>query len=346
MISRLTFSQAINLALMREMESDPAVFVFGVDAQDHKRLFGSGAGLSERFGSRRLFGSPLSEAGATGIAIGAALSGLRPVHVHTRADFLLLGLNQLANVASSKAYVSQGRLRVPLVVRALIGRSWGQGPQHSKSMHSVFAHFPGLKVVLPASPQDGYGLLRSAIRDDNPVVFLEHRWLYDVVGEVDDEAIAPLGRARIVRPGGDVTLVTCSWMTPEASQAADILARHGVQAEIVDVRTVAPLDTATILASVARTGRLVVADYDWTFCGLSAEVVALVTESHFQDLKAPPARLGFAPVPCPTTRPLEQLFYPSALHIVRTVERMLDLAEIDVSRDVFNAYEHRFKGPF
>jgi pyruvate dehydrogenase E1 component beta subunit len=253
MIQKLSFPDAINLAMLREMESDPSVFAFGVDAQDHKRTFGSGKGLVEKFGERRFFGSPLSEAGATGIAIGAALSGLRPIHIHARADFVRLAMNQLANMASNKAYMSRGQLRVPLVVRAVIGRSWGQGPQHSKSMHSVFAHFPGLKVVLPGSPQDGYGLFRSAIRDDNPVIFLEHRWLYDVTGEVDDEDIAPLGRARVLRRGEDVTIVACSWMTVEAMQAARILAANGVEAEVVDVRTVAPLDTATIVASAGKT---------------------------------------------------------------------------------------------
>ena len=346
MIQKLSFPDALNLAMVREMESDPDVFGFGVDAQDHKRTFGSGKGLVEKFGERRFFGSPLSEAGATGIAIGAALSGLRPIHIHARADFVLLCMNQLANMASNKAYMSKGKLRVPLVVRAVIGRSWGQGPQHSKSMHAMFAHVPGLKVVLPASPQDGYSLLRSAIRDDNPVIFLEHRWLYDVTGEVDDELTVPLGTGKVVREGSAVSIVACSWMTVEAMQAARILAEHGVDAEVVDVRTVTPLDTAAIVASVRKTGRVIIADYDWTFCGLSAEVAAQVTEHCFTALKAPPTRLGFAPVPCPTTRPLENLFYPSALHIVRAAERLLDLPEIDVSGEVFNEYERRFKGPF
>jgi pyruvate dehydrogenase E1 component beta subunit len=346
MIEKLQFPDAINLAMTKEMEADPTVFAFGVDVPDHKRTFGSGKGMVERFGARRYFGSPLSEAGVTGVAIGAALCGLRPIHIHARADFVLLAMNQLVNMASNKAYLSKGRLRVPLVVRAVIGRSWGQGAQHSKSMHSVFAHFPGLKVVMPSNPQDGYGLLRSAVRDDNPVIFLEHRWLYDLVGEVDDELEVPLGSCKIQRPGSDVTIVSCSWMTVEAHQAARILAENGVDAEIVDVRTITPLDSATIMRSVMKTGRVVIADYDWTFCGFSAELSAQITESCFDQLKCSPARLGFAHVPCPTTRPLEDLFYPSAREIVRTVERMLGLKEIDLSNEVFNEYERRFKGPF
>jgi pyruvate dehydrogenase E1 component beta subunit len=346
MITPLKFPEAINLAMTREMEADPSVFAFGVDAQDPKRTFGSGKGMVERFGSRRFFGSPLSEAGLTGVAIGAAMCGLRPIHIHHRADFLLLCMNQLGNVASNKAYVSNGKLKVPLVVRAVIGRSWGQGAQHSKSMHSILAHFPGLKVVLPASPQDGYSLLRAAIRDENPVIFMEHRWLYDITGDVDDELEVPLSSCKVQRQGSDVTVVSCSWMTIEAHQAAEILARRGVHLEIVDVRTIAPLDIRTIIASVRKTGRVIIADYDWTFCGFSAEVSAQITEHCFPALHAPPIRLGFQHVPCPTTRPLETLFYPSAMHIVRSAEKLLGLSETDLSGEIFNEYERRFKGPF
>ena len=346
MIQNLSFPEALSLAMTREMESDDSVFAFGVDVPDHKRSFGSGNGMVEKFGSRRFFGSPLSEAAATGVAVGAALCGLRPIHIHARADFLLLAMNQLVNMASTKSYLSNGQLRVPMVVRTMIGRSWGQGPQHSKSMHSVFAHFPGLKVVLPSDPQDAYSLLRSAIRDDNPVIFLEHRWLYDVVGEVDDTQVLPLGQCKVLRPGTDVTIVSCSWMSVEAAQAARILSEYQVEAEIVDVRTLAPLDVGTIIDSVRKTGRVVIADNDWTFCGASAEISAQITEECFGSLKAPPIRIGFAPVPCPTTRPLENLFYPSAKDIVRAVEKLLGLTSIDLSQETFNEYERRFKGPF
>ena len=344
MIHRLTFPQAVNLAMAEEMAADPSVIVFGVDVPDHKRTFGSGAGLLERFGEARFFGSPLSEAGATGIAVGAALAGLRPVHVHARSDFLLLAMNQLCNMAAIKSYVSNGEESVPLTVRALIGRSWGQGPQHSKAMHGVLAHFPGLKVVLPSSPQEGYSLLRAAIRDPNPVIVFEHRWLYDVTGEVDDAQIGPLQGCRILRAGTDVTLVGVSWMTVECLQAADILARVGIRAEVVDVRVAAPLDGNGLADSVRRTRHLIVADNDWTWGGLSAEIVAQVAER--VAMRMPPVRLGFAACPCPTTRPLENLFYPSAREIVRAAERMLGLPEMDLSGDVFNEYEKRFRGPF
>lgn len=346
MIQHLRFPDAVNLALVREMETDPTVFAFGVDVPDHKRTFGSGVGLVEKFGKKRYFGSPLSESAATGVAIGAALCGLRPVHIHARADFMLLAMNQLVNMAATKHYLSDGTVRVPLVVRAIIGRSWGQGAQHSKALHGVLAHFPGLKVVLPSTPQDGYSLLRAAIRDDNPVIVLEHRWLYDVSGPVDDAVVAPLGVCRVARVGRDVTLVGCSWMTVEALQAAELLARVGVEAEVIDVRTAAPLDRATLVASVAKTGRVVIADNDWTYCGLAAEIAAQITEGCFGRLQAAPVRLGFAPVPCPTTRPLEDLFYPCAREIVRAVEQLLGRPPMDLSGEIFNEYERRFKGPF
>ena len=342
----ITFPQALNLAMTRAMEADSTVFGFGVDVQEHKRTFGTGTDLVERFGAERYFGSPLSEAGTTGIAVGAAICGLRPVHIHARADFVLLAMNQLVNTASNKHYLTNGKSKVPLVVRAMVGRSWGQGAQHSKTMHSSMAHFPGLKVVLPSSPQNGYSLLRSAIEDDNPVIFFEHRWLYDVTGSVDDQLKIPLGNCSVERSGKDVTIVSCSWMTVEATQAARILSENGIECEIVDIRTITPLDIDTIANSVSKTGHAVIADNDWSFCGIAAEIAAQITETCFDSLKAAPSRIGLAHVPCPTTRPLENLFYPSAKEIVRAVEMQLNLPSIDLSGEVFNEYEQRFRGPF
>jgi len=346
MKSVITFREALNLALVREMEADPSVFVFGLDVPDHKRIYGSTKDLPEKFGAKRCFGTPLSEEAMTGVALGAAISGLRPVHVHIRADFMLLGMNQIANMMSNLRYMSGGRLRIPLVIRAMIGRGWGQSAQHSKSLHSIFAHFPGLKVVLPTTPQDAYGLLRSAIRDDNPVIFLEHRWLYDIAGEVDEDQVIPLGLPHVLREGSAVTVVGTSWMNVEAMKAAEVLAKRGVQLEIIDVRTVAPLREEPIVASAMKTKYCVVVDHDWVFCGFGAELAALVSHRCFGALKRPVERLGYAHVPCPTTRPLETLFYPSAVDIIRTVERMLGLAEADLSGESFYTYEQRFKGPF
>ncbi len=342
----MTFRDAINAALRDEMTADPSVFVFGLDVADHKRIFGSTAGLVEEFGPRRCFSTPLSEDAMTGVALGAALSGLRPVHVHIRVDFLLLAMNQIANMISCASYLTDGKLKVPLVLRAVIGRGWGQGAQHSKTLHSIFAHIPGLTVVMPSNAQDAYTLLRASIRMDSPVIFLEHRWLYDAVGEVDTTHKEMPGQAKVVRRGKDVTVIASTWMNVEAMKAAEILSRRGIELEVVDVRSAAPLDRATLTESVRKTGRAIVADYDWLHCGLSAEIAAGIGQSCFGNLKAPVERLGFAPVPCPTARPLENLFYPSAITIIRTVEKMLKLGETDLSADKFYSWEEKFKGPF
>lgn len=346
MKSLMTYREALAFGMAKEMDIDPRVFVFGLDVPDHKRIFGSTKGLVEKFGPERCFGTPLSEDAMTGVAIGAALSGLRPVHVHIRADFLLLGMNQIANVMSSLRYTSGGALTIPLVIRAIIGRGWGQGAQHSKSLHGVFAHFPGIKVVLPTTPQDAYGTLRAAIRDDNPVIILEHRWLYDIEGEVDDEAGMSLSGPVVLRRGDAVTVVCTSWMNIEALKAADVLAKRGIELEVIDIRTVTPLDERLVVDSVNRTGLCIVADYDWLFCGFAAELAARLSHRCFETLQLPVERIGFAPVPCPTTRPLENLFYPSAVDIIRTVERMLKLPNADLSGETFYSYEQRFKGPF
>lgn len=346
MKTSMTFREGLTLAMEKEMAADPNVFIFGLDVPDHKRIFGSTRGLVEKFGRERCFGTPLSEDAMTGVALGAAISGLRPIHVHIRVDFMMLAMNQIANMISNLRYMSGGKLKIPLVIRAVIGRGWGQSAQHSKSLHSFFAHIPGLKVVMPTSPQDAYSLLRSSIQEDNPVIFLEHRWLYDIEGEVDPNKVIPLGKADVHRTGKDLTVVSTSWMTVEAMKAAEILAKRGIDLEVVDVRSVYPLDEKTILSSVKKTKHCIVADYDWTYCGFSAELASLIHYRCFADLQRPVERLGFAPVPCPTTRPLENLYYPNAVQIIRTAETMLGLKPTDLSGDSFYSYENKFKGPF
>lgn len=342
----MTYRQALASALADEMQADPDVFVFGLDVPDHKRIFGSTAGLVERFGDARCFGTPLSEDAMTGVAIGAAISGLRPVHVHIRADFLLLAMNQLINMASNLRYLSGGQLSIPLVIRAIIGRGWGQSAQHSKALHGVLAHFPGLKVIMPATPQDAYSLTRAAIRDNNPVITFEHRWLYDVAGPVDVAQVGTIGEALVRRQGHDLTIISTSWMTVEAVRAAEVLETLGVSTEVVDVRSAAPLDLATMIASVRKTRRCIVADYDWLMAGLSAEIAAELGRACFGELRAPIERIGHVPVPCPTTRPLENLFYPSAVEIIRAAEQMMGRQPAALDHETFFSYERNFKGPF
>lgn len=344
---KISYCQALNEAMAQEMDADPSVFVYGIDVADHKRVFGSTKGLLEKFGPERCFSTPLSEDAMTGFGLGAAINGLRPIHVHMRVDFMLLAMNQLANMVSSYRYMSAGRLKVPLVVRAVIGRGWGQAFQHSKTMHSCFAHIPGLKVVMPTTPEDAKSTLVSAIRDDNPVLFIEHRWLYDVVDEVPEETLpVSLGRAKVLNRGDDITIVATSWMNIEALKAAEIMAKRGVGVEVIDPVSICPLDEEPILESAAKTGHCIVADNDWVYCGFSAEMAAIVSEKCFGALKSPVTRIGFARTPCPTVRHLEQEFYPNAVNIVRAIEAKLDLEEADLSGEDFYSYENRFKGPF
>jgi len=343
----LSYREAINEAIMGEMARDRRVFIYGIDVADFKRIFGSAAGILERFGPERCFSTPLCEDSLVGFGLGAAIAGLRPINVHTRVDFLLLAMNQLANMVSSFHYGSGGKLKVPFVIRAIIGKGWGQAYQHSKSMQSVFAHLPGIKVVMPTTPADAKGLLISAIRDDNPVIFMEHRMLYDVTDEVDaNQGPIPIGKSNILRKGKDITIVATSYMNVEAMKAAEILARKGVSVEIIDPRTIVPLDEKPVVNSVLKTGHCIVADYDWTFCGFGAELAAIISEKCFGKLKSSVIRLGFAPVPTPCTRPLEDLFYPNAGTIVRIVEKKLSLKRIDLSNEEFFTYENKFKGPF
>ena len=346
MTEKMSFRDALSLAQEKEMAADSEVFVFGLDVPDHKRIFGSTKNLVEKFGEERVLGTPLSEDAMTGVALGAAISGLRPVHIHIRADFMLLAMNQITNMISNIRYMSGGKLKVPLVIRAVIGRGWGQSAQHSKSMQSAFAHIPGLKVAMPTTPQDAYTMLRESIRDDNPVIFFEHRWLYDIEGEVDTSITTGSLKPLVRREGKDLTIVCTSWMNVEAKRAAEVLEARGVDVEIIDVRSLAPLDKTEIINSVMKTGRCIVADYDWSFCGYGAELAAQIHHDCFGKLLTPVKRLGFEHVPCPTTRPLEDLFYPSAKSIIRTAEELLGIDAQDLSKERFYSYEDNFKGPF
>jgi acetoin:2,6-dichlorophenolindophenol oxidoreductase subunit beta len=308
---RISYAEALLEATQQEMSKDPSVIVLGMGVDDFRGIYGTTRGLVDEFGPDRVFDTPLSEDGMTGVAIGAALGGLRPIHVHIRMDFLLLAMNQLVNIAAKSRYMYGGAVSVPIVVRSIIGKSWGQGAQHSQGLHSFFMHVPGLKVVAPSTPYDAKGCLTRAIRDPNPVMFVEHRMVHYQKGEVPKESYEiPFGRARVLAPGKDVTIVGISYMAIEAMRAHAMLAEVGIDAEILDPVSLHPLDVEGIAASVRKTGRLLVVDCAWTTCGATAEITTAVLEALGTGVRF--RRLGHAPVTCPTTKSLENLYYPNS----------------------------------
>jgi pyruvate/2-oxoglutarate/acetoin dehydrogenase E1 component len=321
----LSYVEAIREATDQEMARDDAVIVFGLDVDDPKAIQETTRGLLDKYGPERVFGTPLSEDAMTGAAIGMALAGLRPIHVHIRMDFLMLAMNQLVNVAAKSRSMYGGKVSVPIVVRAMIGKSWGQGAQHSQGLHSFFMQVPGLKVVAPSTPYDAKGCLAAAIRDDDPVIYVEHRLLHFQKGPVPEWPcmVAP-GKARVAAAGEDLTLVGISYMQVECLRARHYLEDIGIRPEVIDPIWLSPLDIDTITESVERTGRLLVVDTGWLPCGASAEIVAQVAErlQGVRDLRL--KRLGFAPTTCPTTPVLEDLFYPNARTIAAAARDLVE----------------------
>ncbi len=355
-MSRRSYANALAEALATAMERDPAVFVVGEGVPDPGAIFGTTRGLRERFGADRVQDMPISEGAMTGVAIGAALAGLRPVMVHQRMDFLLLALDQLLNNAAKWRYMFGGRFSVPLTVRAIVGRGWGQGPQHSQSLQALLAHVPGLEVVLPATPADARGMLLAAIEDPDPVVVVEHRWLYGLEEPIPTAPEAlPLRGARIRRAGRDATLAAFSYMVVEALEVAERLSPLGIELEVVDLRCASSLDLPTLLGSVRRTRRLCVLDTAWTAFGVSAEVVAAVTEHALGALAAPPVRIGL-PRGYPATSPhLSAGFYPTPETIAAAVLDLVGAADRSMRREALRRCRRRtpgdvphasFSGPF
>jgi pyruvate dehydrogenase E1 component beta subunit len=351
---QLTQAEAIREALDQSLAEDERVIIVGEGVPDPKGIFGTTVGLQEKHGKHRVFDSPLSENGMTGICIGAAISGMRPVMVHQRIDFALLAMDQIVNNAAKWRYMFAGQVNVPLVIRVIVGRGWGPGPQHAQSLQALFAHVPGLKVVMPTSGYDAKGMLIAAIRDDNPVMFIEHRWLQGISDNVPTTPYTvPLDKALICRKGKHATVVAFSYMVVEALLAARVLAEFGIDLEVIDARSVAPLDTKTINQSVRRTGALIVADTAWKTGGIGGEVVAGVTESAFDALKCPPLRIALPDLPVPTSPHLTRDYYPDALYVARAIAKHLGKSIPDdelVSRltrtTPHDVPQREFRGPF
>ncbi|MCZ7416440.1 MULTISPECIES: alpha-ketoacid dehydrogenase subunit beta [unclassified Streptomyces] len=323
-MTRMTYSGALNAALREEMRRDESVVLLGEDIGVYGGVFSVTRGLLEEFGAERVMDTPISENGIVGAAVGMAMSGLRPVVEMMYTDFMTLALDSIANAASVFPFAYGGQVRVPLVIRTQGGAGVNAGPQHSKSLEAWTAHLPGIHTVMPSTPADAKGLLTAALRGDDPVVLVEHKLLYGTEGPVPSgEHVVPLGTARVVRPGRDVSVLALSRMVGEALTAAERLAEQGVEAEVVDVRSLRPLDLGTLTDSVRRTGRAVVVTESWVRYGPTAEIAAAVTESVFAELRAPVVRLGSLGVPYPASPALEPRVLPDAASIQQSVEQLI-----------------------
>jgi acetoin:2,6-dichlorophenolindophenol oxidoreductase subunit beta len=320
----VSYVQAVNEALALALENDPAVFVLGQGVDDPSAMFGTTRGLQKRFGPDRVFDTPLSEEGMMGVSTGAAMNGMRPVFMHNRPDFVLLAFNQLVTHASKFHFMDNGQTTVPLVVWAAIGRGWGSGAQHSQAIHGMLLGVPGLKIVMPSTPYDAKGLLLSAILDNNPVCVFEHRWLMKKEGVVPQGFYrVPIGKGIHRRRGSHLTIVGVSHAIELALQAANQLAAEGIDAEVIDLRTVKPLDEQIVLESLRKTGRLMIVDTAWMKGGLCAEIGCLAAEKGFADLSAPVVRIGLPDVPTPAGYTLEQFYYPDAARISAAARQLV-----------------------
>ncbi|HSF10890.1 MAG TPA: transketolase C-terminal domain-containing protein [Nitrospirales bacterium] len=351
----MSYRDALHWTMHDALERHDSVLILGQGVDDHKGIFGSTTGLSQEFGADRVMDTPLAEEGMTGVAIGAALNGLYPIQTHIRADFSLLAMNQIINLAAKYKYMFGGRFDVPMLIRMIVGRSWGQGAQHSQSLQSLFAHIPGLQVVMPSSSQSILDTYPAVIdRYRGPVISFEHRLMYDLQFHVTPLAtrqeIDPFG-SRLVRPGEQVTIVATSIMVLEAMRAAEHLALvSDIQCEVIDLHCVSSPDWDLVMHSVEKTGRLVVADTSWREYGVCAEVCRVVAERNPGCLKTPVVTLGMQPAPCPTAKCLEDLFYPDLRQLVDALAVLITGKEnhelpLPDNQSMADVYK-RFKGPF
>jgi pyruvate dehydrogenase E1 component beta subunit len=351
-MATITFADAINDALTEAMTLDKRVICYGLGVPDPKGVFGTTTGLQEKFGPERVFDMPTAENAMTGIGIGAALYGLFPVMTHQRLDFSLLSMDQLVNNAAKWRFMFGGKRGIPITIRMILGRGWGQGPTHSQNLQAWFAHVPGLKVVMPACAEDAKGLLLSAIFDPDPVIFLEHRWLHNLKGEVPagDHRI-PIGEARRVREGRDITIVAMSYMTIEAIHAVDFLAARGVSCDVIDLRSVRPIDWNAIESSVQKTGRLLVLDTGTLSGSVSGEIVARIAEKCWSSIAIAPQRLAMPDFPEATSPALTEQYHVRALHIAEKIcsilARGINVVQLEQKRtNPHDVPGDWFSGPF
>jgi pyruvate dehydrogenase E1 component beta subunit len=354
-VKMMSYGEAIREALDDALTKFPEMLLIGEGVPDPKTIFATTQGLREKYGAARVLDMPLSENGMTGICIGAALAGMRPVLVHQRIDFALLSVDQLVNNAAKWHYMFDGQQQVPLVIRVIIGRGWGQGPQHSQSLQAMFAQVPGLKVVMPTTAGDAYHFMLAAIADNNPVLFIEHRWLHHMIGEVDKQApAAGLDGAAVLREGRDVTLAAFSHMSIEALKAATTLAEHGIDAEVLDMRCVSLLDVERVASSLTKTGgNLVIADCAPEMASTGHQLLSKLVLAHGHCLQKAPRLIAYPNHPVPTSHFVANHYYPGAEQIASAVLEMVGRSELidsviaDLQSDLPKDQPDRsFVGPF
>ena len=320
----ISFREALREAMVEEMERDESIFLMGEEVGHYNGAYKVSEGMLERFGEQRVIDTPIAETGFAGVGIGAAMVGLRPIIEFMTWNFSLTAIDQIVNNAAKLRYMSNGQFKCPVTFRGPSGAAHALAAQHSQAFESYYAHVPGLKVVVPSIPADAKGLLKTSIRDDNPVCFMESEVMYSLKGEVPSgEHLVPLGVADVKRPGRDLTFVTWGKMVHTSRKAAETLAEEGIEAEILDLRTIRPLDETAVLESVRKTHRCLVVQEGWPFAGVAAEVIALVTRGAFDDLDAPPERVTNLDVPNPYARNLEELVLPSAERVAAAARRLL-----------------------
>ena len=351
-MTKTTFVNAINQAIELAMTIDEKVLCYGLGATDPKGIFGSTLGLEKKFGKQRVFDTPTSENAMTGVGIGLAMGGFKPIMTHQRLDFFLLAMDQLVNGAAKMHYMFDGQVSVPITIRLILGRGWGQGPTHSQNLQAWFAHIPGLKVVMPSNAYDAKGLLLCSIFDPDPVLFLEHRWLHNSIGEVNEgDYRVPLGKANKLSDGKDITLVSMSYMTVEALKVQKYLEKFNISLDLIDLRTIKPLDYDTIVNSVKSTKKILVLDTGASTCSVASEIIAYVAINCSAFLDKPPQKITMPDIPEPTSFALTKDFYPSAAEIADKILKMLDFVNVNPYEDLPKPKPHDvpgewFKGPF
>ncbi len=322
----LTYASAINEAQEQLLESNSGVFILGMGVTSPTGVFGTTVGLLEKFGPERVIEVPASESAITGVALGAAISGMRPILIHQRVDFSLFSMDAIVNQAAKWHYMYGGAMSAPLTIRMIIGRGWGQGPQHSQSLQSWFAHIPGLRVLMPTTPTDAKGLLIASVNGASPTIILEHRWLFGIQGVVSNSLFeVEIGKAEVVKKGKDITVISVSYMTIEALEAAKILEDIQISVEVIDLKTISPIDIETIMRSVQKTRRVIIIDNGHISFGISAEILSVIVENSNFELLSKPKRIGLPHAPTPTAYSLSEVYYPNTKDIMKEILESLKI---------------------